>query len=419
MEQGTTRHFPRDFPEPGSASGPSVAPGSAELAEALGAAALELGFARVGFAPVEPFERGRRALERWLERGFHGEMAYLASGEQRSDPRSLLASARTLIVVVLAYPGSRSETVPLKTRSGRVLGGTIARYARGHDYHLLLKERLHALADRAAALVGRPVLARACVDTAPLLEREAASRAGVGFQAKNTLVIAPGLGSFVLLGELLLDVEVAPSAPLEPRCGSCRACLDACPTGAFVDAHLLDARRCISYLTIEYSGVIPLEFRSAIGTRVFGCDVCQEVCPFNASAAPRPTAPEFAARPELVPVDLVELLELTSSRYRKFVKRTALRRSSRQTLARNAAIALGNLRRPEAEAPLVRALERHGFAIVRGHAAWALGELGSNLTELGRAALAQAEKSDVDPWVREEAAAALGRLDQGLPARGL
>jgi epoxyqueuosine reductase len=405
MQQGTTQHLPAE----GAPSGPSVVPTPGELAAALGSAALELGFSRIGFAPVEPFERGKRALQSWLERGFHGEMAYLAQAELRADPGVLLAGARTLIVAALAYPGSRSETVPLRTRQGRVLTGTVARYARGRDYHLLLKERLHALADRAATLVGRAVMARACVDTAPLLEREAAARAGVGFQAKNTLVIAPGLGSYVLLGELLLDVEITPSAPVEPRCGSCRACLDACPTGAFVDAHVLDARRCISYLTIEYSGVIPLELRTAIGTRVFGCDVCQEVCPFNASAAPRPSAPEFSARPELTPLDLVELLELTSSTYRKFVKRTAMRRASRETLVRNAAIALGNTRHADAEAPLARALE-HYFAVVRGHAAWALGELGPALGELGRTALERAAQSDGDAWVRDEARAALARV---------
>ncbi len=415
MEQGTTRHVP----ELASASPSALASGPAELARALAEAALDLGFSRVGFAPVEPFERGKRALESWLERGLHGEMGYLAGG-QRADPGALLAGARTLIVAALAYPGSRSETVALRSeRGGRVLSGSVARDARGGDYHLLLKERLHALADRAATLVARPVLARACVDTAPLLEREAAARAGVGFQAKNTLVIAPGLGSFVLLGELLLDIEVAPSAPLEPRCGSCRACLDACPTGAFVNAHVLDARRCISYLTIEYSGVIPLELRRAIGNRIFGCDVCQEVCPFNASPAARPSAPELAPRPELAPVDLVQLLELSSARYRKFVKRSALRRASRQTLARNAAIALGNTRSAEAEAPLARALAGHFFAVVRGHAAWALGELGPALGELGKSALELAAQTDRDPWVREEARAAQGRLGQGSRSRGL
>jgi epoxyqueuosine reductase len=409
MPPGITRHIPG---EAAASSGPSVARGPRGLADALAAAAMELGFARVGFTPVAPFERGDRALRDWLDHGYHGSMSYL-SEPGRADPQTLLESARTLVVVALPYGNAPGQPVALRAGDGRVLAGTIARYARGRDYHLVLKQRLHALADRAATLAGRAVLARACVDTAPLLEREAASRAGVGFQAKNTLVIAPGLGSFVLLGELLLDVELEPSTPVEPRCGSCRACLDACPTGAFVGAHVLDARRCISYLTIEHTGVIPLEHRAPIGTRVFGCDVCQDVCPFNASTAARPSEPELSPRADLAPVDLIKLLELSSAGYRKLVKRTALRRASRETLARNAAIALGNCRSVEAEAPLARALSGHAAPIVRGHAAWALGELCATLGGLGELslrALDEAERGDADGWVRDEAALARKRL---------
>jgi epoxyqueuosine reductase len=251
------------------------------------------------------------------------------------------------------------------------------------------------------------VRARVCVDTAPLLEHEAARLAGIGFTAKSTLTIVPGVGSFVLLGELLLDVELPPATPVRAGCGSCRACLDACPTGAFVDAHVLDARRCISYLTIENQGPIPRELRAAIGTRVFGCDVCQDVCPFNASAAPKPRAPELLPREALEHVDLVGLLTLGAAGYRRLVRRTALRRVTVATLARNAAVALGNSGDPRAKEPLLRALGRHRSALVRGHAAWALGRLGAASEPAGRDALLFASEHDPDDGVRSEARAAL------------
>ncbi len=397
--------------EPGSrwhaptlaSSGPVAAPEPGVLGRALAEAAVALGFARIGFAPIERFERGALALEQWLESGYAGAMSYLAGAGDRADPRALLSGARTLVSVALPYSAERSDLVPLKGRDGRTLVGSIARYARGDDYHPLLWDRLQSLADHAANLVNRPVLARPCVDTAPLLEREAAARAGIAFLGKNALAIVPGVGSYVLLGELLLDVELAPGEPLEPRCGTCRACLDACPTGAFVDAYVLDARRCISYLTIEYTGVIERELRPLIGTRVFGCDVCQEVCPYNASPSPRPSAPELAPRSARHPVDLVEMLELGSATYRKFVKNSALRRANRATLARNAAIALGNLRDPAGEEPLIKALEQHPAAVVRGHAAWALGELASVATVRARDALERAAERDADDFVRDEA----------------
>src|SRR6185369_4096797 len=199
---------------------------------------------------------------------------------QRADLRALLATARSLVVVALAY--DRADPIP----ADALLRGKIARYARGEDYHLVMRDRLVLLADRLAAALGRPVASRPCVDSAPVHEREWAERGGLGFIAKNTMMIAPGIGSYVVLGELLVDAELAEAAPSEPprpRCGSCRSCLDACPTQAFVDAYVLDARRCISYLTIEHRGAIPRELRRAIGTWVFGCDVCQEVCPFNAA----------------------------------------------------------------------------------------------------------------------------------------
>jgi epoxyqueuosine reductase len=381
--------------------------GAAGLPVRIREAALSLGFARVGFSAADRMEQAWDRFSEWRDAGHHGDMRYLASSEDRADPRALLPSARTVISVALPYAGAR--TVPLRRSrdAGSALIGTVAHYARGEDYHLVLRDKLVELGKRCAELAGRPVAFRACVDTAPLFEREAARRAGIGFSGKSTMTIVPGVGTYVLLGELLVDLDLPPATTqVAQGCGRCTACLDACPTGAFVGPHALDARRCISYLTIETKGAIPRELRNLVGTRVFGCDVCQDVCPFNASEAPRPAAPELAPRPALDAPDLVALLELGAAAYRKLVKRSALRRVGRHQLQRNAAVALGNSGHPGAVAPLVRALERDKTPLVRAHAAWALGELGG---DAARAALSRAADHDADAGVRDEARRALDR----------
>jgi epoxyqueuosine reductase len=393
LPEGAARHMPPGGEE--RAGAPPALERTA-LADAIRDAARELGFARVGFCPIEPFEDAARALGHWLAEGHHGEMTFM-SGASRADPKSLLPEARTLLVVALAYDRGASEPAP----SGGLVPPTalVARYARGKDYHVVLKERLRSLADRCAELCGRPVLARPCVDTAPLLEREAARRAGLGFTAKNTMTIAPGLGSYLLLGELLLDIELAPSRPIAAGCGGCRSCLDACPTAAFVDAYTLDARRCISYLTIEHRGAIPRELRPAIGRWVFGCDICQEVCPFNHSPKPRPGDAELAPRPVTSALELCALLELGSAAHRRLVRRTALKRVSRARLQRNAAVALGNSGDPSVVPALAVALASNPSALVRGHCAWALGRIG---TEPARRALEEALARETEGSVREE-----------------
>lgn len=381
--RGAAGHVPLAAEVRGSAS--------SSLADRIRDAALTLGFARVGFCPIEPFEQAGGALRRWLEAGHHGEMQYLA-GTPRADPALLLPQARTLIVVALPYARP-------STPDDGGLRGLVASYARGADYHQVLHQRLRLLADHCAALAGRPILARPCVDTAPLLEREAARRAGVGFTAKSTLTIVPGAGSHLLLGELLIDLDLAPGRPVRAGCGSCRSCLDACPTSAFVDAYTLDARRCISYLTIELRGAIPRELRPLVGRWVFGCDICQDVCPFNHSPKARPSDPELAPRPELASPDLVALLEITSSAYRRLVRGTALARVSRPRLQRNAAVALGNTRSAAAIAPLARSLSCHPSALVRAHVAWALGRIGG---KRAAAALVRQRAVELDPTVIEE-----------------
>jgi epoxyqueuosine reductase len=379
--------------------------------EALGALiadeARALGFHRIGVVPVEP-PRRLEAYEDWLARGYHGEMGYMARPDHvrgRRDPASLLEGARTLVAVALAHhPGARrgEDIVPADR-----LRGEIARYARGADYHRVMKDKLRALADRIAEASGGAAAARPCVDTAPILERDAAERAGLGFVAKNTMLIAPGLGSYVFLGELLLAAEAAVPAPPPPekRCGSCRACLDACPTGAFPSPFVLDARRCISYLTIEHRGPIPRTLRQAIGTRIFGCDICQEVCPYNAAAPHRAEpAPELAPAADRTAPDLVALLAATGNQFKKWVRGTALERARRPQFLRNVCVALGNAGDRRAVPALEAALGDRS-ALVRGHAAWALGQLGA--TDACRAALA----AEMDAWVREELALAAAGPD--------
>ena len=368
------------------------------------AIARELGFHRAAIVPIEPARR-HALYTSWLAAGMAGEMAYLATPahvDARGDLRALLGGAKALIAVALAYDRGAPAAPPGELVR---LAGKIARYARGEDYHLVMRDRLVALADRVAAALGRPVATRPCVDSAPVLEREWAERGGLGFIAKNTMLIAPGLGSYVVLGELLVDVELPATASLEPpkpRCGSCRACLDACPTGAFADAYVLDARRCISYWTIENHGVIPRELRAAIGTWIFGCDVCQEVCPFNAGAG-EPPDPLLAPRSrEHALPDLAKLARAGANQLRQFVKRTALRRVPRDVLLRNVAVALGNTGDAAAIEPLAHLLAAER-PLVRVHAAWALGRLGA------RAVLA-AHAADNDPGVQAERALSLQEL---------
>jgi epoxyqueuosine reductase len=335
--------------------------------------ARELGFARAAVVPIEP-PRRHELYASWLAAGRAGEMHYLAAPEHvagRADLRSLLATARSLVVVALALD-RRDPVIP----AGHLLRGRIARYARGEDYHLVMRDRLVALAAAIAERANAAVASRPCVDSAPILEREWAERGGLGFIAKNTMLIAPGLGSHVMLGELLVDAELtvtAPDAPPRPRCGSCRACLDACPTSAFADAYVLDARRCISYLTIEHRGDVDEALRPLLGRWAFGCDVCQDVCPWNrrAAAAREPAfAPAGAFdRPE-------SLLELDASAFRARFRGTALLRAKRSGLLRNLALLLGNRREAGAVGPLRRALDDED-GVVRRAAAWALARIGA------------------------------------------
>jgi epoxyqueuosine reductase len=377
------------------------------------AAARDIGFARAGIAAPVRSEQAAERLASWLRAEHHGEMQYMDGALDRTAPAALFESVRSVLVVALPYgagaplPVRRSESGPVLTAP---LTGKVARYAQGEDYHRVLKNKLERLGLAIDALLGRSVGRRACVDSAPLLERDFAVRAGLGFAAKSTLTIGPGVGSFFLLGELLLDLELEPTAATTTSgCGSCTRCITACPTSAFVGPYVLDARRCISYLTIELKGSVPRDLRPLIGQHVFGCDICQDVCPWNHSRHAPAADPELGQREALREPELESLLFLTSSGYRRLVAGTALSRVSRARLARNAAIALGNSRSPAAEAPLARAVSTHGSELVRAHAAWALGALGLSLTS-GLTALQHAAEHDDSLAVRAEARDALAAV---------
>ncbi len=359
---------------------------------------------------MRPWER-HELYRAWLAAGRHGAMEYLATDcEARRDPRALLGEARTVVTVALSY----AHPDPPRPDGAR---GEISRYARGADYHMVMKPRLSRMAEAVAARLARPVAARACVDTAPLLEREAACAGGVGFVGKNTMIIAPGLGSYLMLGELLTDVECAPGTESAPKCGQCRACLDACPTGAFDGAFQLDARRCISYLTIESSDSIPRALRPLVGDRIFGCDRCQEVCPFNAAAPD--AGPLLAPAPERVYPSLVELLGLRAARFRKWVRRSALRRIHRAQLLRNVAVALGNVGAPDALDALERALAEPS-PLVREHVVWAIAEIGRRHAAADRtnAILARHATGETDAKVIEELEVALESARTGYSPAG-
>lgn len=304
----------------------------------------------------------------WLAQGYHAEMGYMArpdAVEKRADPCRIMPQARSIIVVGMNYYAGD----PLLTEG---LRGRVARYAWGTDYHTVMVKKLRQLADWIAEQIGQPVARRAHVDTGPLLERELAQRAGLGWIGKNTNLIHPELGSYFFLGELLLDLELEPDMPFAAdRCGNCTACLDACPTGALTASRTLDARRCISYLTIEHRGSIPAEIRPLLGDRVFGCDTCQEVCPWNRSFARSTGEPAFAPRPGQVAPDLIELLKLDDDGFRARFRDTPLWRAGRAGLARNAAVVLGNLGDPSVVPALERALSDLEPSVAE-HAAWAL-----------------------------------------------
>jgi len=338
-------------------------------------AAHECGFELAGIAPAAPVaEFGH--YRRWLEQGMAAGMSYLDGrrAELRRDPRNLLASARSIICVAKLY----NTQAPYSTELEDPARGWISRYASGLDYHELVRAGLERLARRLEGLVGAAFDYKVCVDTAPLLERSYARLAGLGWIAKNTCLINERLGSWLFLGELLTSLELEPDRPPPDRCGSCTRCIDACPTGAIVPTPsadgprwAVDSRRCISYFTIEHRGAIPPEQREGLGRHVFGCDICQDVCPWNRRAPPS-SDPAFAAREVAPPLE--ELAALSEAEFRERYRSTPVWRARYQGFLRNVAVAMGNSRLEQFRAPLER-LAASEDPVVAEHAAWALKQL--------------------------------------------
>ncbi len=377
-----------------------------ELSARIHAQACALGFDAVGIAPVGPSAYGE-AYARWVEAGYHGEMGYLARADavaKRGDPARVVSGARSALVVAKSYYPEEEASVVQEDPSRAVF----ARYARGDDYHEILKPRLIELQD----WIDRellPVGGRAYVDTGPVLERELAVAAGLGWFGKNTMLIRPRQGSYFFLGVILLDVELAYDEPFErEHCGTCNSCLDSCPTGALLGrdetgAPVMDARRCISYLTIELKGPIPRELRPLLGNRIYGCDICNEVCPHNSPKFVQLTdETAFWPRQGVHGVKLVELMSLSQEEFSRRFRNSPVKRAKRRGLLRNVAVALGNWGSPEAVPVLARALN-DPEALIRGHAAWALGQIGTPAAQ--QALQGRAEEED-DEWVQDEIALA-------------
>jgi epoxyqueuosine reductase len=353
---------------------PSSKPSVQFTAADLTATAREVGLDLAAAVPVGATPTWDRYRE-WLTRGRAGEMAYLARPDavhRRRDPRHIVPEAKTVLVVAASYAGPGAPQLP--TQHGRV-----SRYVwgpkseNGVDYHRWLLKRLKVLIRRIESLVDRPISSRPYIDTGPVLERAWAQAAGLGWTGKNTTLIHPQLGSFTFLGVAFLDVDLpAAPPPALPSCGTCTRCIDACPTGALIAPGTLDARRCLSYLTIEHRGPISETYRAAMGTRVFGCDTCQDVCPWNRKPI---ETHRGEAVPDLAALRLPDLLRLDEADFRSRFRRTPIWRATPDGLARNAAIVLGNLGDPEARTCLEQAAAHHPHELVAEAAAWALARL--------------------------------------------
>jgi epoxyqueuosine reductase len=349
----------------------------AALAARAKTLAQEAGFDLAGVARAdEAPDLG--AFARWIARGYAGEMDYLTSQvAKRSDLRAAFPWARSVLCVGLQYdtPASYSTEAP----AGR---GWIARYAWGDDYHDVMKAMLDRLVERLRAEAG-PFEARTYVDTGPIVERAWAAAAGLGAWGKNTCLLHPEHGSWFFLGEVVTELDLPADAPRLDMCGSCTACLEACPTGALPAPYQLDATRCISYLTIEVKGAIPEERREGLGRHVFGCDICQDVCPWNRRRRVRgPDA--FEARPGLVAPDLADLAGHDEEAFRERFRRSPVKRAKRRGLLRNVAVALGNTRDP-GHRPVLERLETDSDPVVAEHARWALRRLEAGAPDAGGA----------------------------------
>lgn len=391
-----------------------TAPNSSEspvgLKYALKTEAYRLGFTLFGVTTPEPPATFPVYLT-WLEHGRHGSMAYLAADRavaRRTDLHLILPDVRSVVVLGLRYP--RPTDLPAGSAPG--LHGRVAAYAWGADYHDQIPPRLEQLTEFLQKQVRHPVAHKSYTDTGPILERDLASRAGLGWMGKNTCLINPQAGSFFLLAELFINLELEPDLPFTTdHCGSCRRCIDACPTGCILPDRTLDARRCISYHTIENKGPIPAELRPQLGAWVFGCDICQQVCPWNERFASSEFDPGLNPQPQIARPDLLAALSLTPQAFNRQFKGSPILRARRRGYLRNTAVALGNLRDAKAVPALAITLQSESEPLVRAHAAWALGQIGG---EAARQVLEKCSDSESDAEVmREITTARLACQEQG------
>ena len=330
----------------------------------------DLGFQALGFTGID-LNQHSEYLDKWLKAGYHGEMAWMARhGDKRSRPEALIPGTCTVITARMDYLPEGADPTTILAQSDKAY---ISRYALGRDYHKLIRSRLAKLAKKIETHLGGGHY-RAFVDSAPVLERALAENAGLGWIGKNTMLLNDKAGSWFFLGEIYTDIPLPKDPPKTvEHCGSCRACLDACPTGAFVDPWVLDARKCISYLTIEYDGVIPEDLRPAMGNRIYGCDDCQLVCPWN-KFAQATSEPDFSPRHQLDAVDLLECFAWDEATFLERTEGSAIRRIGFERWRRNVAIALGNAKTTDAIKQGLQSALPDASAVVQEHIQWALAQ---------------------------------------------
>lgn len=374
----------------------------AQLRRWVNEAAAAAGFDLVAVASADVFAADRDEALRRIDASLMDGLPWFNAQrvERGTDPETLLPGARSIISLGWNY-------YPPDDSLASDGQGLIARYARGRDYHRVMKRRMRRMVLDLTDRIGDRFAARWYVDDGPMLDRAAAARAGLGWFGKNGNILNPTYGSWLLLGQIVTDLPLTADAPLAKTCGQCSRCIPACPTDAIVAPYVVDNRRCISYLTIEHKGAIPVELRASMGNWVFGCDICQEVCPVNRKA--KATGDPNFGRTDLSAVDLIELLEMTDEQFRQRFAGTPVMRAKRVGMQRNACVALGNSGDLAAVPALARAL-RSGLSLVRQHAAWALGRIGGLAA---RTNLRHALAGEADPAVLSEIRQALGVGDAG------
>ena len=392
---------------------------AAEITSIVKQCALDAGFDLARVTTAEQFQSDRQiALER-LEAGLMDGLPWYNEARilRGSDPQQLLPGARSIISLGLSYfTGGEPSRDDLGPKDGSELKGRIARYALGQDYHRVMKARMKAFVQTLSERLDASVDARWYVDDGPMLDRAAAFRSGLGWFGKNTNILTSSHGSWVFLGQVVTNLDLSPDQPLAKSCGTCTLCIEACPTGAIIEPYVLDNPRCISHLTIENREAIPTELRGAMDDWVFGCDICQDVCPVNRKAAPA-TAPIPMLQPQIGGagnagstqtrqpdlLDLAEILQMTEEDFRARFANSPVKRAKLAGLQRNACVAMGNSGDLKA-APVLLAALGHAESLIRGHAAWALGQVD---TAPARQGLEEALTVETDPWVRQEIEAAL------------